>query len=226
MERFRIKQMHALLRKAAQAERQKPSLGSPKEGKINPELIMGIIEDILEAEQFVYSSKPSHILFKEDSEILCAKLLSARSKLDQILIDFGVLEEINREEQVKKITQKMLIITPKSNYKKHAIKLGVDPQRIVVTGVPLIAEDMQKINPKIHENALEGIKKKIEHTKRDIERKLELFKPELVLVLADNDQTGKLLASRADELYDSQKILTDNFKDMGVQEFLNALSNI
>ncbi len=63
----------------------------------------------------------------------------------------------------------LLILTTKNSFKKSITKLGVDPQRIVVAGVPLDIEDMKLLNPKIPETALLSIKKKIKHVKNDIE---------------------------------------------------------
>ena len=52
-----------------------------------------------------------------------------------------------------------MILTTKNSFKKTITKFGVDPQRIVVAGVPLDPEDMKILNPKIPEAALDPINK-------------------------------------------------------------------
>ena len=100
-----------------------------------------------------------------------SKILSVRTKLDEILADFGVIEKESVEEEIKKLSEDILILTSKNNFKKVFAKFGVDPQKIVVAGVPLEVEDMKILNPKIPEAALTGISKKIEHVKNDIRTK-------------------------------------------------------
>ena len=70
---------------------------------------------------------------------------------------------ILHEDEIKKLSENFLIITTKSNFKKALTKLGVDAQHIIVAGVPLQAEDMKLINPRIPDAALKSVGKKIEH---------------------------------------------------------------
>ncbi len=86
-------------------------------------------------------------------------------------MEFEVLERENVEEKVEKLSQEFIILTTKGNFKKILTRWGVEPQRIVVAGVPLDVDDMRILNPKIPESALEPIKKKINHVKNDVNRK-------------------------------------------------------
>ena len=72
-----------------------------------------------------------------------------------------MLEKENVEEKVKNLSKRYIFLTTKGNFKKLLARWGVEPQRIVVAGVPLEAEDMRIINPNIPESAFEPIKKKI-----------------------------------------------------------------
>ena len=117
-----------------------------------------------------------------------------------------------------------MILTTKNNFKKTLTKIGVDPQRIVVAGVPLDLEDMKILNPEIPDVALLSIKKKIEHVKNDIERKMEQFNLKNIIALVENDKPGEVLGKRAEELYNAQIIIKDNLKDITVGEFIRMVS--
>jgi hypothetical protein len=103
--------------------------------------------------------------------------------------------------------------------------LGVDPQRIIVAGVPLELDDMKKLNPKIPEKALEPVKKKINRVKEDIERKKSVFNTESILVTVTGDLAGQILSERAEEFYNARKIQNANLKDIEINEFLKMLRN-
>ena len=77
------------------------------------------------------------------------------------------------KKRLKGFPQNLLFSPAKVTSKRSLTRWGVEPQRIVVAGVPLKAEDMLLLNPNIPESALEPIKKKISHVKNDINRKME-----------------------------------------------------
>ncbi len=132
---------------------------TPREGTINSLTYAEIMKSIIETEEFIYSSRPTHKLLQEDAEEFCGRLVDIRNKIDDILVEFGVLEKEDVEEKVGKLSERFIILTSKGNFKKIITRWGVEPQRIVVAGVPLEAEDMRILNPKIPETALEPIKK-------------------------------------------------------------------
>jgi hypothetical protein len=226
MDHIRMKQAETLIKKAGSAPSRGEVLKDPREGTINVELFEKALKDFIEAEDFIYSSLPSHNLSSEEAQVFTRKLLDAREKIEGMLAEFGVMEKAKSEDEIAKISQEFLFITTKSNFKKLLIKMGVDAQQIIVAGVPLEAEDMKLMNPKIPDAALKSVNKKIQHVKNDISRKMEQLDLNNILVLAENDLSGELLGKRAKELYNAHILLEDNLKDLKPSEFLDRLSNI
>jgi len=90
------------------------------------------LDELIEAEEIIYSSRPSHQLNEEEFKQVCSKILSVRSKLDDILADFGVIEKESVEKEIKKLSENILILTGKNSFKKVFVKFGADPMNIVV----------------------------------------------------------------------------------------------
>jgi hypothetical protein len=223
MEKLRLKQAETLLKNVGKSIKNSEGLKEPTEGEIDSKIYVEIMNLLLESEEFIYTSRPLHHLPLEEAQLFCGNLLEIRDKIDSLLADFGVLETENLEEEVGKLSSEFIFLTPKANFKKLLTKWGVDPRRIVVAGVPLQIEDMRILNPKIPEKALEPIKIKIEHVKNDLERKIQSFNPEKVLVVIEKDEAGKILAERAEMLFDAFRIEKDSLKDMEVHDFLMIL---
>ncbi len=223
MDKIRFKQAQTLLKEAGQSKKSTEKLKKPHEGSIDSVAYAEIINNIIETEEFIYSSRPSHKLLSEDAEEFCNHLIGIRNKIDNILADFGVLEKENVEEEVKRLSGKFVMLTSKGSFKKILTRWGVEPLRIVVAGVPLEAEDMRILNPKIPETALEPIKKKISHVKNDINRKMEQFDVQQILVVVENDKSGEILAKRAEDLYGAKVMTRDSLKDTDILEFRRAL---
>jgi hypothetical protein len=224
MEKFRLKQAQALLRDAAKTKMHKEKFNTPKEGFINIDNFEKILNNLFDAEEFIYSSRPLHKLDTSQAEIFIDKIIAIRNGIDGILSDFGVIENNTSEEDVNEYSKDLLILTTKNSFKKTITKFGVDPQRIVVAGVPLDPEDMKILNPKIPEAALIPIKKKIAHVKNDIERKMNQFNLKNIIVLVENDKPGEILGKRAKELYNARLIAKENLKDITVGEFIVMVS--
>jgi hypothetical protein len=224
MEEFRIKQAQSLLRDAVTSKTGKEMLKSPKEGIINVQVFEKILNHLFEAEEFIYTSRPTHALDIETATLFIGKIIEVRTEIDEILSDFGVIVKADSEEDIKEYSKDLLILTTKNSFKKAITKFGVDPQRIVVAGVPLDIEDMKLLNPKIPEAALVPIKKKIIHVKNDIERKMEQFQLKNIIVLVENDKPGEILGKRAEILYNAQTVTKENLKDITVDEFIAIMS--
>lgn len=224
MENFRIEQAETLLRAAAKNKTPTKELKNPKQGFIDVDVYGSVITNLLEAEEFIYSSRPLHKLDAAEAATFTSKIIAARKGIDSILSDFGVLDKIKPEKDVNEYFKDYLILTTKNNFKKTFSKFGVDPQKIVVAGVPLVPEDMIILNPKIPENALGSIKIKIQHVKNDIERKMEQFNLKNMVVLVENDKSGKLLSKRANELYNAKILVVENLKDITIDEFISMMS--
>ena len=224
MEKFRLKQVQSLLRDASKLKTNEIKLKSPKEGFINVDLFGNIFNQLLEAEEFIYLSRPTHKLDLDSAVVFTGKIIEARENMDEILSDFGVIEQNNPEEDIKEYSKDLLILTTKNSLKKIITKFGVDPQRIIVAGVPLDPEDMKILNPQIPDTAFEPIKKKIKHVKNDIERKMDQFKLKSIIVLVENDKPGEILGKRAEKLYNARLISKDNLKDISITEFIDIVS--
>ena len=224
MEKFRLKQAQSLLRDASKLKRSEKKLKTPKEGFINVDLFGNIFNQLLEAEEFIYLSRPTHKLDLDSAVVFTGKIIEARENMDEILSDFGVIEQNNPEEDIKEYSKDLLILTTKNSLKKIITKFGVDTQRIIVAGVPLDPEDMKILNPQIPDTAFEPIKKKIKHVKNDIERKMDQFKLKSIIVLVENDKPGEILGKRAEKLYNARLISKDNLKDISITEFIDIVS--
>jgi hypothetical protein len=224
MDKLRVKQAQTLFKEATKSKKTQEKLKPPEEGFINVKLFEKILNDLFEAEDYIYSSRPSHKLDQDDAESFTNKIIAAREGIELILSDFGVIEKKNPENDIKEYSKDLLIITTKNSFKKSITKFGVDPQRIVVAGVPLDSEDMKILNPKIPESALNSIQKKIKHVKNDIERKMEQFNLKEVIVLVEKDKPGEILGNRAEKLYNARTISTENLKDITPGEFIIMVS--
>lgn len=223
MERIRIKQAEELIKKAS-TRQEKTTIKEPESGVISVQNFEDAIKELIRAEDYIYESLPTHKLSKEKASRFCQHLLKARAKIDKILSDFKVLEMEDLKDKIKKLSQDTLIITTKTDIKKSLAKKGIEAPHIIVTGAPLSVEDMKKINPKIPEKTLESIKKKIEHTKDDIERKIKNMGIKKIIVLAEPNPTSKIIGKKAEELYNAKVILYKDPKDIPDDELIKILT--
>jgi len=223
MDKIRFKQAQTLLKEAGQSKKSTEKLKTPQEGIIDSVAYAEILDNIIKTEEFIYSSRPHHRLLQEDAEEFCSQLINIRNRIDDILADFGVLEKENVEEEVKRLSERFILLTSKGNFKKILTRWGVEPLRIVVAGGPLEADDMRILNPKIPETALEPIKKKISHVKNDINRKMDQFNVQEILVVVENDKPGEILAKRAEDIYGAKVMIRDSLKDIDAIEFKKTL---
>ena len=223
MNKNRLNQAEDLIKKAGSMNNSSEIIKEPQEGIINVKLFEKALKDLIEAEDFIYSSLPSHQLNLEESKLFTRKMLDARENIQGILADFGVMEKEKTENKVSDLSQGFLIITTKNNFKKVLVKLGIDVKQIVVAGVPLDIEDMKEINPNIPDAALNGISKKIEHVNNDIKRKMEKMDLKKVLIIAEPDISGKILGKRGKDLYSANITLEKDLKDLSADKLIQLL---
>ncbi|MCK9151505.1 DUF2100 domain-containing protein [Methanobacterium alcaliphilum] len=221
---IRTKQAENLIIKAGKSTNQKEILKDPQKGIIDVKLFEKALKNLIETEEFIYSSLPSHELNSEESKKFTQNLLEIRADINSMLSDFGVIEKADEKVNISELSQKFLIITTKNNFKKALQKLGVDVQQIVVASVPLEIDDMKKINPKIPEAALKGINKKIEHVKNDIQRKTEKLGLNEILVLVEADVNGEVLGERAKEHYNAHVAVHEKLKDISSSELIEIFN--
>jgi hypothetical protein len=226
MDDLRFKQAQKLIMEAGKIKESKEVLKKPKEGIIDSKLFGNIINEMIGLEEYIYNSRPGHYLKKEEAQSFCEGIINIRNQLDDILADFGVLEKINLEDEIREEADKYLILTSKSNFKKILSKFNVDPQKIIVAGVPLTLDDMKKLNPQLPDHALESIEKKIGHVNNDIERKKEQFKLDKILVIVEDDRTGQILIERAKQQYKARTISVDGLKDLTAPQFYKMLKGL
>lgn len=226
MDDLRFKQAQKLIMESGRIKECKEVLNKPKEGIIDSKIFVNILTEMVELENYIYTSRPSHYLKKEDAKRFCEGIINIRNQLDDILADFGVLEKINLEGEIRGEADKYLILTTKSNFKKVLGKFNVDPQKIVVAGVPLTLEDMKKLNPQLPDHALASVRKKIGHVTNDIQRKTDQFNLDNILVVVEDDRTGQILIERALEKYNAKTICVDGLKDLTATEFYKMLKGL
>lgn len=224
MDKNRLNQAENLIKKAGSMINSSETIREPQEGIINVKLFEKALKDLMEAEDFIYSSLPSHKLNLEESKLFTQKMLDARENIQEILADFGVIEKARTENKINDISQGFLVVTTKNNFKKTLVKLGIDVKQIVVAGVPLDIEDMKDINPKIPEPALKGISKKIEHVNNDIRRKMEKMDLKKVLIIAEPDTSGNILGKRGKELYSAHVTLESDLKNLSADRLIELLN--
>lgn len=224
MDKIRLKQAENLIIKASDGVNKVEKMKVAQEGKINITSYEKAIKELISLEDFIYSSLPNHKLDSKNAKEFTDKLINVRENIDNLLRDFGVLEKIDSKEKVDTVSKEILIILPKNNIKKSIVKLGINAQNIVVASVPLTVEDMKEINPKLPDNAINGISKKIEHINNDIKRKMENFNLKHVLVLAEPDINGKLLTKRAHEMYSANTHLEDDLKNISGDKLLELIN--
>jgi len=225
MENYRLKQAQKLIIKSSKNQAADFKFKTPQSGIIDVKTFEKIFKEIIAAEEFIYSSLPSNELSVTEAEKFTNYLILARDEIDSILADFKVIEKQEELIDINKLTENILFITSKNNFKKVLKKLGVDVQRIIVASVPLNIEDMKELNPKIPEQALKGIETKVEHIHNDINKKIISLNPEKIIVLAENDLNGELLAKRADEQYNALIHLNNNLKDLTDVELIEIVES-
>ncbi|MDL2271369.1 DUF2100 domain-containing protein, partial [Methanobrevibacter sp. OttesenSCG-928-I08] len=203
-----------LILKSTERSKTNFKLNEAESGIIDTKLSESALKNLIKSEDFIYKSLPNHQLSKEEAIEYTKYLIATRDYIDLQLVNFKVLEKEKEQINIDDLTSDILFITSKNNFKKTLKKIGVDVQRIIVADVPLVIEDMKEINPKIPENALKGINKKIEHVHNDIERKTSSLNPSKIIIIAENDINGTLLAKRAKEMYNADVYLNDNLKDL------------
>lgn len=226
MEDIRFEQAKELLLKSSmKVSSTSTQLKEAEEGNIDVKLFESCLKDLIKAEEYIYKSLPSHHLSKEDATEFTKYLINARESINEQLSNFNVIEQEVEEVDLNELTSKILFITTKNNFKKILKKLGIDVSRIVVADMPLVIEDMKKINPKIPDAALMGIETKIEHIHNDINRKIDSLNPDKIIVIGEKDINGKLLSERAKSMYNALSHLEDNLKDLTEMDLKNIVEN-
>jgi len=226
MDKLRIKQAQDLIKISGNLKDEKEHFKPAKSGKIDLNTFEDILFQLINMEDYIYSFRPSHELDNELAQEFCDKIIKIRENIDLILSDFGVIQQKNVEDEIKALSEKFIFLTTKTDFKKIFTSFGVDVQRIIVAGVPLDVDDMKILNPKIPESAMNPIENKIKKVKKDIDRKMDQFSSEKLLIISESDKAGALLGKRGQKLYSAEVCLIDNLKDINPFEFKDLLNRI
>ena len=222
MDKLRYKQAQELILKSNKKTKN-TRLKEAESGVIDIKLHEDALKKLIECEEFVYTSLPTHELTKKEAIKYTQILIKIRENINQQLTNFKVIEEEVEEIDLNKLTSEILFITTKNNFKKILKKIGIDVKNIVVADMPLVIEDMKKINPQIPEPALKGIEVKIKHIHNDINKKIEILKPSKIIVLGEKDINGELLSKRSKELFNAESYLTDDFKKITENDIIKEV---
>ena len=118
MQNIRFKQAQNLLEKSANRAGGTTTFKVPQSGHIDVKKFENIFKNIISGEEFIYSSLPTHNLSKDEAKEFVDFLILARDNIDSILTDFKVIEKQEEKIDIGKLTDNILFITSKNNFKK------------------------------------------------------------------------------------------------------------
>ncbi len=181
----------------------KISYKDAKPGKIDVSEFKKAVYLLIEADDFLYKKAPKHELNEEEAKDFCKLIIKCQEHLNRVLSNFGF------EFEEKEINENALyIVSNKKLFKK--LKNKNPNLKVVCTEGMLDIEDMKAIG--VPEKALEGLKKKVEIARKNVERFIEKYKPEKIFVVVEDDK-DELLYLRAKNLYNAEKLDADEILD-------------
>jgi hypothetical protein len=181
----------------------KISYKDAKPGKIDVSEFKKAVYLLIEADDFLYKKAPKHELNEEEAKEFCKLIIKCQEHLNKVLSNFGF------EFEEKEISEDALYIV--SNKKLFRKLKNKNPNlKVVCTEGMLDIEDMKAIG--VPEKALEGLKKKVEIARKNVERFIEKYKPEKIFVVVE-DNKDELLYLRAKNLYNAEKLDADEILD-------------
>ena len=181
----------------------KISYKDAKPGKIDVSEFKKAVYLLIEADDFLYKKAPKHELNEEEAKDFCKLIIKCQEHLNRVLSNFGF------EFEEKEINENALyIVSNKKLFKK--LKNKNPNLKVVCTEGMLDIEDMKAIG--VPEKALEGLKKKVEIARKNVERFIEKYKPEKIFVVVGDDK-DELLYLRAKNLYNAEKLDADEILD-------------
>ncbi|ACV25261.1 DUF2100 domain-containing protein [Methanocaldococcus fervens] len=179
--------------------KKKISYRDAKPGKIDINEFKKAVYLLIEADDFLYKKAPKHELNEEEAKEFCKLIIKCQEHLNRLLANFGF------EFEEKEISENALyIVSNKKLFKK--LKNKNPNLKVVCTEGMLDIEDMKAIG--IPEKALEGLKKKVEIARKNVERFINKYNPEKIFVVVEDDK-DELLYLRAKQLYNAEKLNAD-----------------
>ncbi len=174
-----------------------------KSGKINSDELKKLMYLLIEADDYLYKTAPTHYLTDEEAKEFCKLLFKSKNHIDNLLNNFGYSITTNNFN----IDLNTLYIV--GNKKTVKILKDIEPNiNIISTEGVLEPEDMKKINPKINDKALLGIEKKCNITKNQINKLIDIVKPlnGVVVIVDENNIADELIYNSAKKYWNASKI--------------------
>lgn len=142
--------------------------------------MISAIDDLIDIKVLIRKIVPNYELDEQINHKFLTLLESLKDKLDPIFNKYLIQNNLSKqdnESQSKK--KKILDLLTSGNFalisanssKKKLKNLGINPKYLIVTGGPFFIEDYHLVNPNIPENALEGMKKKIDRLLKQLKDK-------------------------------------------------------
>lgn len=181
-------------------ETKKISYKDAKPGKIDINEFRNAIYSLLEADDYLYKKAPNHYLNEDEAKEFCKLIIKSINSLNKLLSNFGYHYE------KKELNKNALYIV---SSKKLFRKLKNKGLYVVSTDGFLDIEDYKSIIK--DEKALLGIKKKIEITKKNIEKFIKKINPEKIYFVVSDEDDLKVYR-RAKELYNAEKVDIDDIE--------------
>ncbi|WP_423793150.1 DUF2100 domain-containing protein [Methanocaldococcus indicus] len=188
------------LKKMKRVETKKISYKDAKPGKIDINEFRNAIYSLLEADDYLYKKAPNHYLNEDEAKEFCKLIIKSINSLNKLLSNFGYHYE------KKELNKNALYIV---SSKKLFRKLKNKGLYVVSTDGFLDIEDYKSIIK--DEKALLGIKKKIEITKKNIEKFIKKINPEKIYFVVSDEDDLKVYR-RAKELYNAEKVDIDDIE--------------
>ncbi|ENN95689.1 hypothetical protein J422_06351 [Methanocaldococcus villosus KIN24-T80] len=168
-------------------------------GHIDVENFKKAIYYLLEADEFLYKKAPKHYLNENEAKLFCKLLIKCKESLDRVLKNFGF------EIEEKEVNENALyIVYSRKLFKK--LKNKYPNLAVVCTESFLDINDFKGLVP---ENALNGLKKKVELAKKNIEKQIKNLKPKKIYVVIEDEKDEKLYL-KAKDLYNAERIDVDD----------------
>ncbi|MCP4762630.1 MAG: DUF2100 domain-containing protein [archaeon] len=115
---------------------------------------------------------------------------------------------IEKGSELLQIAENKIILVSSNSSKKKLKSLGINPQYIKSSGGPFFIEDYQKLDKKLPDKAIEGIKKKLDNLMNQL-KKVATESKEIIYIYSDEEITDIINMERIKKL---KKIITEDLK--------------
>lgn len=191
--------------------------------------MISAIDDLIDIKVLIRKIVPNYELDGKINHKFLNLLKSLKEKLDPVFNKYLIhnnLSEQDIESQSQKneiinlLTSGHFALISANSSKKKLKNLGINPQYLIVTGGPFFIEDYHIVNPNIPENALEGLKKKINRLLKQLKDQNWNDK-NLFFIYESSNTTDNLILKKLDQISklinkEINCIEIDSWKDLEV----------